>query len=255
MMRIGGIVDISTKDIPGKVCMVIFTTGCNLRCEFCYNKHLLLSESGRDVGEKKLINQIKNNSLINAISITGGEPTLNPKLLTFCKKLSELDKYISLDTNGTNPTFITQIFPYINRIALDLKAPLNKEKYEQICNTGIDIEKLLRTFRIINNNSSIDFEIRTTYVKGLLNPEDIHNIIKFLREENFRGTYVIQQYQYSEGVGDEYKNKFQETTHSDIYQLLKPYEKISLPFEIYVRDDIVGYSSLENIIKMANEEL
>lgn len=40
-MRIGGIIDISTMDIPNKSSMVIFTVGCNLNCEFCHNKHLL----------------------------------------------------------------------------------------------------------------------------------------------------------------------------------------------------------------------
>ncbi|GAH12395.1 unnamed protein product, partial [marine sediment metagenome] len=40
-MRVGGIVDISTKDIPNKSAMVIFTVGCNLSCGFCHNKYLL----------------------------------------------------------------------------------------------------------------------------------------------------------------------------------------------------------------------
>ncbi|MFX0073589.1 MAG: 4Fe-4S cluster-binding domain-containing protein, partial [Candidatus Hermodarchaeota archaeon] len=53
-MRIGGIVDISTKDIPGKVAMVFFTSGCNFSCEFCHNKNLLR----KDIGKKR--NQCQN---------------------------------------------------------------------------------------------------------------------------------------------------------------------------------------------------
>ena len=40
-MLVGGIIDISTKDIPHRVAMVIFTNGCNFKCVFCHNKHLL----------------------------------------------------------------------------------------------------------------------------------------------------------------------------------------------------------------------
>ncbi|MFX0145315.1 MAG: hypothetical protein ACFE9C_14720 [Candidatus Hodarchaeota archaeon] len=47
-MRLGGIVDISTKDIPGRSCIVFFTVGCNFKCEFCHNKYLLNPNIGRD---------------------------------------------------------------------------------------------------------------------------------------------------------------------------------------------------------------
>ena len=48
-MKIGGIIDISTKDIPHKSSMVIFTIGCNLECEFCQNKYLLYNGAGKTV--------------------------------------------------------------------------------------------------------------------------------------------------------------------------------------------------------------
>lgn len=254
-MEIGGIVDISTKDIPGKVCMVIFTTECNLNCEFCHNKHLLQPDSGKEITKEKLLAQIKNNSLVNSISITGGEPSLHPEIINLCKEIAKMNKYVSIDTNGTNPGFIADILPYINRVALDIKVPLNQEKYEVVTSVSVDLELILKTFQILNNNESIDFEVRTTYVKGLLKPKDIHDIIVFLEGQNFRGIFVLQQYQYSDGVGNEFKESFQETKHSDLYKILKIYEKSSLKFEIYVRDDIVGYMSLKKIIKMANEDL
>jgi pyruvate formate lyase activating enzyme len=254
-MKVGGIVDISTKDIPGKVCLVIFTVGCNFNCEFCHNKHLLLHDAGKNIDDEQLINQIKNNSLVNSLSITGGEPSLQPEIINFIDKVAKLNKYISIDTNGTNPEFVKRILPFIDRVALDLKAPLNQKKYEQVSNSFVNSKNIINTFEILKNNESFDFEIRTTYVKPLLDKKDIYDIIKFLENENFGGTYVIQQYQYSEGVGKEYKDKFQKTTHSDIYHLLEPYAKKSFPFEIYVRDDIVGYMSLEKIVKMASEEL
>ena len=60
-MRVGGIIDISTKDIPNKSTMVIFTVGCNLNCGFCHNKYLLHESVGKDIEVSELLEQIKSN--------------------------------------------------------------------------------------------------------------------------------------------------------------------------------------------------
>ncbi len=101
-MLVGGIIDISIKDIPHRVSMVIFTAGCNFKCDFCHNKNLLYSGAGKDYSIDHLIELVKNNILLNSVSITGGEPTLQADLVEFCKKLSNNGKYMSLDTNGSN---------------------------------------------------------------------------------------------------------------------------------------------------------
>ena len=95
-MKVGGIVELSTKDIPGKACMVIFTTGCNFRCEFCHNKHLLIKDAGREYSTNELIALIKNNFLISSVSVTGGEPTLQPDLIEFCKEVKKLEKFLKM---------------------------------------------------------------------------------------------------------------------------------------------------------------
>ena len=64
-MRIGGIIDISTKDIPYRSSMVIFTVGCNFKCEFCHNKYLLQPNVGREYEIKELIDIISTNLLVS----------------------------------------------------------------------------------------------------------------------------------------------------------------------------------------------
>jgi pyruvate formate lyase activating enzyme len=63
-MRLGGIVDISTKDIPGRSSMVLFTVGCNFRCEFCHNKYLLQPNVGRDYDIDEILDKITTNLLV-----------------------------------------------------------------------------------------------------------------------------------------------------------------------------------------------
>jgi len=246
-MRIGGIIDLSTKDIPGKVCMVIFTVGCNFKCRFCHNKHLLVKGAGREYDIQELIKIIKNNNLVNSVSITGGEPTLQSEIVSLCKKIKNLGKYVSIDTNGSQPGIIETLIPYINRVALDLKEPLNKTDYKRIINFKIDPKVIEETFEIINKMKKINFEIRTTYVEKLLNPQDIHQIIEFLRENNFTGTFVLQQYQFSEGVGDEFKDDFYKPEHKTLLEIMEPYLEQELPFKTYIRDDVESYTEIHEI--------
>ncbi|MHA2391881.1 MAG: anaerobic ribonucleoside-triphosphate reductase activating protein [Promethearchaeota archaeon] len=246
-MKIGGIIDISTKDIPHRSSMVIFTVGCNFKCDFCHNKYLLQPDVGRDYDIKELIDRISTNLLVSGVSISGGEPTLQPDLLNVCKEIRKVDKYLSIDTNGSNPDIIKEVAPYINRIALDLKGPPNLKKLEEITKVKIDLNKIIETIEFINSQEDIDFEIRTTYVEKLLSSRDLDKILKFLEKKGFTGNFVLQQYQFFEGVGEEFKKIFSKPEHESLLNLLIPYRDKKFPFRIYLRDEIVGYSSIAEL--------
>ena len=246
-MRVGGIVDISTKDIPNTSTMVIFTIGCNLSCGFCHNKYLLHEGVGRDISVPKLLEQIKSNMLVSGVSISGGEPTLQKDLLELCQEIKNVGKYVSIDTNGTNPKYIAELLPYVNRIALDVKGPFNNKRLAKITGNQVNFNFIVETFKSVNNRKDIDFEVRTTYVGNLMKSSDIDKIILFLKKNKFRGSFVLQQYQYSEGVGEENKTKFLKPEHFTLLNILKPYKNMNLPFRIYLRDDVVGYSKIDKL--------
>ena len=252
-MKVGGIIDISTKDIPNKSTMVIFTVGCNLSCGFCHNKYLLHESVGKNMEVSELLEQIKSNMLVSGVSISGGEPTLQKDLPELCKEIKKIGKYISIDTNGTNPKIISKLLPYINRIALDLKGPLNKKRLTKITGNLMDPNLIIETFNLANKSEGIDFEVRTTYVENLMKPNDIGKIISFLRKNEFRGNFVLQQYQYSEGVGVEYKEKFQKPEHIILLDLLRPYKDLVLSFNIFLRDDIIGYCIIDKLYEYLDE--
>lgn len=251
-MRVGGIVDISTKDIPNRSAMVIFTVGCNLSCGFCHNKYLLYEDIGRDIDVPELMEQIKSNMLVSAVSISGGEPTLQKDLLELCKEVHQFGKYVNIDTNGTKPNTIKELLPYISRIALDLKGPVSNKRLAKITGNRLNSNLIIETFNIVNSYEDIDFEIRTTYVENLMKPNDIDKIIIFLKRNRFRGDFVLQQYQYSEGVGEDYKDMFQQPEHITLLNILKPYKNMELPFQIYLRDDIIGYSKIDKLYEYLN---
>ncbi len=247
VIKLGGIIDISTKDIPGKASIVLFTVGCNFKCDYCHNKYLLQPGVGRIYQIGELVRIIESNSLVSGVSITGGEPTLQNDLLKLCKDIKKIGKYISIDTNGSNPAVVKTISPYINRIALDLKGPLNQDRYENITRIKLNLDNIIQTIDFLNTQEGFDFEIRTTYLENLLTPEDIGDIVYSLKKREFKGIFVVQQYQYSEGVGEKFKEIFLKPEHENLVKVIQPFKNIELPFKIFLRDEIVGYCNINKL--------
>jgi hypothetical protein len=114
----------------------------------------------------------------------------------------------------------------------------------RITRSNVNLRNIIESFRLTNQNNHIDFEIRTTYVINLLNSEDINGILKFLIGNNFRGNYVLQQYQYSNGVGEEFIDRFKKPEHNLLQAILRPYYNLDLDFNLFLRDDLIGYSEI-----------
>ncbi|MFO8018747.1 MAG: anaerobic ribonucleoside-triphosphate reductase activating protein [Promethearchaeia archaeon] len=247
-MRIGGFIDISTKDIPHRATMVIFTVGCNYKCGYCHNKHLLNPDAGQDYSITQIIKRVTSNRLVSGVSVTGGEPTLQKDIIEACKELSQLDKYVSVDSNGSRPEVLKSLLPYLNRVALDVKGPYKSESLREITNANIDPAILKKSFSLINREKTIDFEIRTTYEPNLLQQEDIHEILDFLQDKKFRGKFVLQQYQYNEGVQEKFEDIYEKPPHYGLVKILEPYARKNLNFEIYLRDEAVGYEHINKSI-------
>jgi pyruvate formate lyase activating enzyme len=49
------------------------------------------------------------NHVLDAVTITGGEPTIHNDLISFIQKIKLLGFRVKLDTNGTNPKVIEQL--------------------------------------------------------------------------------------------------------------------------------------------------
>ena len=90
MMIIKGMQKLTLIDYPGKVACTLFTFGCNFRCPFCYNPQLVLPEKISEVpflSEKDFFNFLKERKgFLDAVAISGGEPTIHPELPEFIKK-------------------------------------------------------------------------------------------------------------------------------------------------------------------------
>ncbi|MEK7072806.1 MAG: radical SAM protein, partial [Patescibacteria group bacterium] len=112
-MLIGGLQPVTLLDYPQKVAAIIFTIGCNMRCPFCYNPSLVLSNNIKKITpikESDIISFLKKRiKYLDGVVISGGEPTLQSDLLSFCQKLKKIGYLIKLDTNGLRPNVLKKL--------------------------------------------------------------------------------------------------------------------------------------------------
>ncbi len=209
-------------DYAGNLSAVLFTAGCNFRCPYCHNSQLVLPEQIKALNlieEKTIFEYLeKNRFLLDAVVITGGEPTLHEDLPLFIKQIKKLGLKIKLDTNGTNREMLTQLIQnnLLDYIAMDIKAPLQKEKYSTLCGREIQdsvMDQIKSSVEIIMQ-SSITYEFRTTVLKELLSPEDIQQIISIEPKQ-----FYIQEYNNQSVIDPEIKD-FTSYSQSELIGLL-----------------------------------
>ncbi|MCK5827554.1 anaerobic ribonucleoside-triphosphate reductase activating protein, partial [Candidatus Bipolaricaulota bacterium] len=181
-MIIGGIQWMTLLDYPGRVAATVFTAGCNYRCPFCHNPELVLPELVAKAGmalEEDFFDELAERlGFLDAIVISGGEPTLQPDLLTILERIRQLGYLIKLDTNGSHPEVLQAALAggLLDYIAMDIKAPI--DKYEQVVGTVVDAECIQQSISLIQQ-SGTDYEFRTTVAPGL-SEQDLFRIADWL---------------------------------------------------------------------------
>ena len=177
-MKILGMEKVSFVDYEGKICTTIFTGGCNYKCPFCHNSGIVKQEY-KEITENEVIEHLlSRKKMIDALTISGGEPTLQPDLENFVRKIKDLGFLVKLDTNGTNPEVLKNLLDknLLDYVAMDVKN--NFDSYNQICGTHLtQIENVKKSLDLLKN-SEIDYELRTTLVNNFHKKENIEKLAK-----------------------------------------------------------------------------
>jgi pyruvate formate lyase activating enzyme len=189
-MKIGGFQKTSLLDYPNQISAIVWTSGCNFRCPFCYNKNLALGTAELFPEDEILSFLSKRKGQLEGVVISGGEPLLQEDIIGFVEKVKRLGFLIKIDTNGSCPTKLAELLDknLIDYVAMDVKAP--KEKYRELAGVDVDITKIEDSIQLIKNKAPA-YEFKTTFVPGLLKKEDIVEIAKWL---SGAGQYFLQQF-------------------------------------------------------------
>lgn len=189
-MKIEGFVKSTLQDFPGNVAAICFIGGCQLRCPFCHNPETVVgaakTASGVTSQRTAFIAYIeKRAKQLDGLVISGGEPLLQPDLLSFIKKMRELGLKIKLDTNGIKSNALVELLDrgLIDYVAVDFKN--TRPNFSRTTGTSMaeilfdQWEESLYWLRI----KDVPYEIRTTVVKELHDRNSLLEMAKFLSTE------------------------------------------------------------------------
>ena len=186
-------------DYPGRLCRVLFVSGCNLRCKYCHNYDLIEPKKNTITWDRldDILSKSREN-WIDAVCITGGEPTIHPRLKNLVLWLKESGFNVKLDTNGTRPETLKEFLPLVDYVAMDYKATL--DGYRRITGRSNLCLERIRECKELLLEWDGEYEFRTTVIEGFHTEEDIKKICSEL--EGAR-RYVLQAYVPSPGVSPE----------------------------------------------------
>ncbi|QOY50902.1 anaerobic ribonucleoside-triphosphate reductase activating protein [Candidatus Sulfurimonas baltica] len=178
-------------DYPNHLACIVWFSGCNMRCDYCYNKDIVFAKDGEHSYNDILTFLKSRKNLLDAVVLSGGEATSH-NLKEFCQAVKEMGFKIKLDTNGINTLKIKELLELnlLDYVALDFKAP--KAKFQQITYSN-KYEDFSNTLDMLIE-SSIDFEVRTTIHNDLLHVEDVNEIIKELKKKGYSNKYYLQEF-------------------------------------------------------------
>lgn len=220
-MKIAGYQKTTLLDYPGNVASTIFTAGCNFRCGYCHNADII-SASCDVIPEEDVLSHLKKRKgLLDAVCITGGEPTLQDGLLPFIEKIKKMGYAVKLDTNGTNPDIMMQLIRtgLIDYVAMDIKS--NQEGYPAVCGIhSIPIEPIKESVTYLLAQKQVAYEFRTTLIKEYHTEQAILQIGGWIRGAE---KYVLQSFLQSPSVRDRRLHGFSDTELEYVQKLLEPF--------------------------------
>ena len=186
-MKFSGLQRISLIDYPNKVASVLYTPGCNLRCPFCHNWRIVVDPKPPFLHEAAALKILESRKkYVDAVVVTGGEPTMHKELPKFLEKLKKRGFQVKLDTNGFYPEVLEECLPYVDYVALDVKTSL--EKYNRLGTK--DTAGLMRTIEILKTGK-VPYEFRTTAVPEFVTAEDVECIGEMVKGAK---THALQQF-------------------------------------------------------------
>jgi pyruvate formate lyase activating enzyme len=217
-MKFSGLQKTSLIDYPNKVASVLFTPGCNLRCPFCHNWRIVVDPKPPFLQEAMVFEILEGRKkYVDAVVVTGGEPTMHKELPKFLAKLKARGFMVKLDTNGFYPEVLEECLPYVDYVALDVKTSL--DKYKQL--GAKDTVGLMRTVETLKTGK-VAYEFRTTVVPELVTAEDVTCIGEIVKGAK---THAFQQFVPQDTLDKKFESlkPYAPETISEFAEIMKKY--------------------------------
>lgn len=189
-MKIAGLEKCSFVDFPSKLAAVVFTAGCNWSCFYCHNRQVARNHGAGILDESQVLTWLETRrGLLDAVVLSGGEATLQPRLVDFVRMVKAMGFAAKLDTNGTRPEVLRTLLGegLLDYVAMDIKAPM--AQYETFCGARVDHDAVNQSIDLLLLGD-VDYEFRTTVVPQLSESD----VIAIARRIMGARRFVLQQY-------------------------------------------------------------
>ena len=166
-MKISGLQKMTLLDYPGKIACTVFLGGCNFRCPYCHNSELLDGSAETIMSQQELLTFLSGRKgLLDAVCVSGGEPTLQPDLAELLAQIKAMGFLVKLDTNGSRPEVLKDLVSknLLDYVAMDIKN--SPSRYSETIGTPWKQEAIEESIRFLTQNH-VDYELRTTVVEQL----------------------------------------------------------------------------------------
>lgn len=181
--KVHSIESFGTVDGPG-IRFVLFLQGCSLKCKYCHNRDTWDMTLGEEKTLEEIIEKVKRyktymNLSGGGVTVTGGEPLLQGKILIKFLKIKRRKINTCIDTSGMfNITEdIKEVLKYTDLVLLDIKH-IDDEKCKDL--VGFSNKKELEFARYLSENNK-KMWIRQVLVPGYTDDEkDLVKLKEFL---------------------------------------------------------------------------
>jgi pyruvate formate lyase activating enzyme len=178
----------SMVDYPGHFAAIFFVSGCNFTCGFCHNADLMgKKQAGLSFEKLEAACQKFKANWVNAVVVTGGEPTLAPDLPELLQFFKSFGFAVKLDTNGSNPQMLEKCLPLVDYVAMDIKAGFSL--YPDFVGFS-KIETIQKSIALLQEKAK-DYEFRTTIIESIHTDEQVDEMAQLISGAK---RYVLQAF-------------------------------------------------------------
>ena len=210
----------SLIDYPGSLCGVFFTSGCNFSCGFCHNA-TLMGKKQKTLSWERITEVCRKfkDEWVDAVCITGGEPTLEPGLIELIHFFRSYGFKIKLDSNGSHPEVLRECLPLVDLVAMDIKSGLSG--YPEIA--GFDRPEIIKESVKLIMESGVDYEFRTTIIEPFHTDEQMLEAGELIKGAK---RYCLQAFVPQDHLPGKEFRTLKRTTPDRLHEL----EKLMAPF-------------------------
>ena len=224
---IAGLQKMTLLDYPGKVACTVFLQGCNFVCPFCHNSGLLPRNGEEAMSLNAFLAFLdKRKGLLDAVCVSGGEPTLSPELEELLAGIKARGFLVKLDTNGSRPALLRRLVEagLVDYVAMDIKN--SPGAYPVTCGLPhMELRPIEESIRYLLSGA-VSYEFRTTVVEQLHCGRSIEEMGKWLSrlgEGRQPAALYLQGFVDRESVAFEGLTAADPDKMSRYAEILKPY--------------------------------